>query len=532
MFNYAPTYPSSRSPVLANNIVATSQPLATQAGMSMYARGGNAVDAAVATAITLTVVEPSMNGIGSDAFCILWDGQSIQGLNASGRAPAAWSPARFAGREAMPIYGWDAVTVPGAVSQWVELSRRYGKLPLADLFEPAIRYARDGFIVSPILARQWANAVEKLKDQPGWAAHFMPNGRAPKAGERFVSADKVRTLELIAATQGEAFYKGELAAKMAAHSKANGGAMTEADLAAHTCDWVGTISQNYRGYALHEIPPNGQGIAALIAAGVLEEFDLSNVALDSVEFWHLQMEAMRVGFTDAYEMVADDKYLRRKSADLLTESHKKNRASMISRTQAGSYAGCVPPRGGTVYLTTADASGMMVSFIQSNYMGFGSGIVVPGTGIAMQNRGAGFTLKKDHPNEVGGGKRPRHTILPAFITKDAKPVCSFGVMGGVMQPQGHLQMLVRMTDYQQNPQTALDAPRFCIQEDGTVKLESQFSAHVFEGLKAMGHPVVRSEPHALDYGSGQIIWKLHSDGGVASYVAGSDMRRDGHAAGA
>ena len=531
MFNYAPAYPSQRSPVMASNIVSTSQPLATQAGMSIYARGGNAVDAAIATAITLTVVEPSMNGIGSDAFCILWDGQSIQGLNASGRAPAAWSPARFAGREAMPLYGWDAVTVPGAVSQWVELSRRYGKLPFADLFEPAIRYARDGFLVSPILARQWANAVEKLKDQLGWAAHFMPNRRAPKAGERFVSADKVRTLERIAATEGEAFYRGELAAKMVAHSKANGGAMTEADLAAHACDWVGTISQRYRGYELHEIPPNGQGIAALVAAGVLEHFDLSNVIVDSVEFWHLQMEAMRLGFTDAYEMVADDQYLRRKSSDLLDLSHQKALASTISRDKAGSYAGCVPPRGGTVYLTTADSSGMMVSFIQSNYMGFGSGVVVPGTGISMQNRGAGFTLKKGHVNEVGGGKRPRHTILPAFITKDGKPQCSFGVMGGVMQPQGHLQMLVRMTDYQQNPQSALDAPRFCIQEDGTVKMESQFSAEVFDALKAMGHPVVKSEPQALDYGAGQIIWKLDDSSAVASYVVGSDMRRDGCAAG-
>jgi gamma-glutamyltranspeptidase / glutathione hydrolase len=527
MFNYAPIYPSQRSPVMANNIVATSQPLATQAGMAMYARGGNAVDAAVATAIALTVVEPTMNGIGSDAFCILWDGQSIQGLNASGRAPAAWSPARFAGRETMPLYGWDSVTVPGAVSQWVELSRRYGKLPFANLFEPAIRYARDGFIVSPIVARQWANAVPKLKDQPGWAEHFLVNARAPLAGERFVSADKVRTLERIAATKGDAFYKGELAAAMAAHAKANGGAMTEADLAAHACDWLGTISQTYRGYALHEIPPNGQGIAALVAAGILEQFDLSNVAVDSVEFWHLQMEAMRVGYTDAYEMVADDQYLRRSSADLLQSSNLKKHAESISKTQAGSYAGCVPPRGGTVYLTTADASGMMVSFIQSNYMGFGSGVVVPGTGIAMQNRGAGFTLKKGHANEVGGGKRPRHTILPAFITKDGKPMCSFGVMGGVMQPQGHLQMLVRMTDYQQNPQSALDAPRFCIQEDGTVKIESQFTPQIFDALKTMGHPVVRSEPHALDYGSGQIIWKLEGGG----YVAGSDMRRDGGAAG-
>ncbi len=512
---------------MARNIVSTSQPLAAQAGMEMMRIGGNAVDAAIATAIALTVVEPSMNGIGSDAFCILWDGTSLQGLNASGRAPAGWGPARFAGRESMPILGWDAVTVPGAVSQWVELSRRYGKLPFAQLFEPAIGYARDGFVVSPILARQWASAAEKLKDQPGWAAHFMPNGRAPLVGELFVSADKVRTLELIAQTKGEAFYKGELAEKMAAHSKANGGAMTVADLAAHQCDWVGTIAQAYHGVELHEIPPNGQGIAALVGAGILEHLNITQYAVDSVLFWHAMLEAMRIGFTEAYDMVADDKHLRRTSAAVLAATHIKNCAAGISMAKAGSYAGCKPPRGGTVYLTTADASGMMVSFIQSNYMGFGSGVVVPGTGISMQNRGAGFTLKKGHANEVGPGKRPRHTILPAFITRNGKPLCSFGVMGGVMQPQGHLQMLVRMVDYAQNPQIALDAPRFCIQEDGTVKVEAQFAPQTFDALIAMGHPLVRSEPAALDYGAGQIIWKLEND----CYVAGSDMRRDGCAVG-
>jgi gamma-glutamyltranspeptidase / glutathione hydrolase len=523
MFDYTPTYPSQRSSVMARNVVATSQPLAAQAGLAMMQRGGNAVDAAIATAICLTIVEPTMNGIGSDAFCILWDGQSVQGLNASGRAPAAWSPARFAGRDAMPLYGWDAVTVPGAVSQWVELSRRYGKLPFAQLFEPAIHYARDGFAVSPVVARQWAMAAPKLKDQPGWAEHFMRNGRTPHAGEIFKSEDQARTLEAIAQSKGEAFYRGALAEKMIAHARAHGGAMTMDDLAAHTCDWVGTLAQRYHGVELHEIPPNGQGIAALIAAGVLEHLNIKQHALDSTGFWHAMMEAMRVGFTHAYEHVADEKYLRRKSHELLTPDFLKTCAVGTSSTQAGSYAGCVPPRGGTVYLTTADASGMMVSFIQSNYMGFGSGVVVPGTGIALQNRGAGFTLKKGHANEVGSGKRPRHTIVPAFITRDGKPLCSFGVMGGVMQPQGHLQMLVRMLDYGQNPQTALDAPRFCIQEDGTVKMESHFGEPQFEALKNMGHPVIRTAPHALDYGAGQIIWRMEN----GQYVAGSDMRRDG-----
>jgi gamma-glutamyltranspeptidase/glutathione hydrolase len=527
MFDYSPAYPSQRSPLMAGNVVSTSQPLAAQAGLAMLARGGNAVDAAIATAACLAVVEPTMNGIGSDGFCILWDGQSLQGLNASGRAPAAWSPDRFKGRDTMPLYGWDAVTVPGAVSQWVELSRRYGKLPFADLIEPAIRYARDGFAVSPIVARQWALAVPKLKGQPGWAEHFMPRGRAPGAGDIFRSADQARTLERIANTNGEAFYRGELAAQMVAHAKAHGGVMTERDLGEHACEWVGTISQTYHGVELHEIPPNGQGIAALIAAGVLEHLNVRQYALDSTPFWHLMMEAMRVGFTDAYEMVADEKYLRRKSSEMLDAARLSNCAVGISSTRAGDYSGCVPPRGGTVYLTTADASGMMVSFIQSNYMGFGSGIVVPNTGISLQNRGAGFTLKPGHANEVGGRKRPRHTILPAFLTRDGKPLCSFGVMGGVMQPQGHLQMLVRMVDYAQNPQTALDAPRFCIQEDGTVKMESPFDAQAFEALKAMGHPVIRTEPHALDYGAGQIIWRLDT----GQYVAGSDRRRDGGAVG-
>lgn len=527
MFNFSPAYASQRSPLIAGNVVSTSQPLAAQSGLQMLLRGGNAVDAAIATAICLTVVEPTMNGIGSDAFCILWDGTSLQGLNASGRSPKAWTPARFAGREHMPLYGWDAVTVPGCVSQWVELSRRYGKLPFADLFEPAIRYARDGFAVSPIVARQWALAAPRLKDQPGWAAHFMPNGRVPMAGEIFKSPEQARTLELIAHTNGEAFYRGELADKMVAHARAHGGAMTHEDLAAHTCDWVGTIAHPYHGVELHEIPPNGQGIAALIAAGVLECLEVQQHALDSTGFWHAMLEAMRVGFTHAYEHVADPTYLRRNSAELLTTEFLRKCAAGIRREAAGDYSGCIPPRGGTVYLTTADASGMMVSFIQSNYMGFGSGVVVPGTGIAMQNRGAGFTLKKGHPNEVGGGKRPRHTILPAFITREGKPLCSFGVMGGVMQPQGHLQMLVRMIDYAQNPQTALDAPRFCIQEDGTVKVEAHFPAEPFDELKAMGHPLVRTPAHALDYGAGQIIWRM--DNGL--YIAGSDMRRDGSAVG-
>jgi gamma-glutamyltranspeptidase/glutathione hydrolase len=523
-FDWQFPYPSQRMPVLARNVVATSQPLAAQAGLRMLLKGGNAVDAVLATAITQTVVEPTSNGIGSDAFCILWDGKQLHGLNASGRSPAAWNPNRFKGHHTMPDRGWDSVTVPGAVSAWVTLSERFGKLPFADLFEPAIRYASDGYMVSPVIARLWAKQAPLLKDVPGFADHFMPRGRAPEPGERFTAPAHARALKRIAETMGEAFYTGELAECMAAHARAHGGAMTVADLAAHTVDWLDPLAQDYRGYTLHEIPPNGQGIAAQIALGILEGFDLSSIPVDSADSLHLQIEAMKLAFADVYEYVSDGDTMRVKNSELLDKEYLRSRSRLIDMTKAKTPEHGVPGRGGTVYLTAADASGMMVSYIQSNYAGFGSGVVVDG--ISMQNRGYGFVLRPGHANVVAPRKRPFHTIIPAFVTQNGQPVMSFGVMGGSMQAQGHSQVMIRFADHHQNPQAASDAPRWRVDQDLNVNIEQGVSAGVLDELRRRGHIVVQADRMSTDFGRAQLIYRM-DDG----YLAASERRTDGQAVG-
>ncbi len=523
-FDWDFPYPSQRMPILARNVVATSQPLAAQAGLSMMYRGGNAVDAALAAAITLTVVEPTSNGIGSDAFAILWDGNKLHGLNASGRSPASWTLDRFKGRAKMPTTGWDAVTVPGAVSAWVTLSERFGKLPFADLFEPAIRYAADGYLLSPTIARLWARQVQTLQDVPGFAQHFLPNGRAPEAGEQVRLPAHAKTLQRIAETKGDAFYRGELAERMVAHSRQHGGAMTLSDLATHTTDWVEPLARDYRGQTLHEIPPNGQGIAAQIALGILENFDVGTIPVDSVDSLHLQIEAMKLAFADLYEHVSDGDTMRVKSADLLDKGYLRARSRLIDMKQAQKFPFGVPASAGTVYLTAADASGMMVSYIQSNYQGFGSGIVVDG--ISLQNRGYGFVLQPGHANIVAPCKRPFHTIIPAFITEGGRPLMSFGVMGGSMQAQAHAQVMVRMTDYRQNPQATSDAPRWRLDDQLTVQLEHDVPASTAEGLQARGHRTLQTDRLATEYGRGQFIYKL-DDG----YLAASEKRTDGQAIG-
>ena len=519
-------YPSQRMPVLAANVVATSQPLAAQAGLRMLQAGGNAADAIVATAIALTVVEPVMNGIGSDAFALLWDGSTLHGLNASGHSPAAWNAKRFAGRDAMPTVGWDCVTVPGVVSAWAAISQRFGKLAFADLFEPAITYAEHGFLVSPTVARQWESQIERFAQQPGFAEAFMPGGRAPRAGKLFRFPHQAHTLRAIAATKGEAFYRGELAARIAAASKAQGGAMTEDDLAAHRPDWVEPIAQDYRSLRLHEIPPNGQGIAALITLGILEHFDLASLPPESPESLHLQIEAMKLAFADVYAHVADPRVMRVGAADLLDPGYLKQRAARIDRKRAQTYGADVPPTSGTVYLTAADASGMMVSYIQSNYAGFGSGVVVPETGISLQNRGSAFSLDPGHPNCVGPRKRPFHTIIPAFATQEGKALMSFGVMGADMQAQGHVQMMIRTADHGQNPQAAADAPRWKITADAGVIVEHHMPVSAVAGLAALGHKIRQVERWNMEFGSAQLIRRI--DGG---YVAASEPRRDGQAVG-
>ena len=525
-FDWQFPYPSQRMPILARNCVATSQPLAAQAGLRMLMKGGSAVDAVLATAISLTVLEPTSNGIGSDAFAILWDGKKLQGLNASGRSPAAWTPDRFKGLPAMPQRGWDAVTVPGAVSAWVELSRKYGKLPFADLFEPAIDYASRGYMVSPTIARLWDKQVPELKGMPGYAEAFMPNGRAPLPGEKFTFPDQARTLQRIAETKGEAFYKGDLAEKIVAHAKQHGGAMTMADLAAHQCDWVEPVGQNYRGYTLHEIPPNGQGIGALISLGILENIDMGALPVDSADSLHVQLEAMKLAFADIYEYVSDPATMRVTPAQMLDRSYLASRAKLIDMKKAQDSKFGTPPAGGTVYLTAADASGMMVSYIQSNYAGFGSGVVVNGTGISLQNRGYGFVLKPGHANQVGPRKRPFQTIIPAFVTKDGKPVMSYGVMGGSMQAQGHSQVMVRFADYGQNPQAAADAPRWRIDTGLALGIEQGVSPDVIAELKRRGHNITQADRWSTDFGRAQLIYKME-DG----YLAASERRTDGQAVG-
>jgi gamma-glutamyltranspeptidase / glutathione hydrolase len=524
-FSWTNPYAWPRKPLLAQNVVCTSQPLAAQAGLQMLADGGSAIDAILATAITLTLVEPVSNGIGSDAYAIVWDGAKLHGLNASGRSPAGWTPDYFSRHSSMPQRGWHSVSVPGCVSAWVEMHKRWGKLPFGKLFEKAIQYGRDGFLVSPTIAGQWAKQVPELKNQPGFAASFLPDGRPPKPGERFKFAEHAKALERIAATKGEAFYRGEFAEKLEAHAKKHDAAMRASDLAAHKSDWVDTLTMDYRGYTLHEIPPNGQGIVALMALGMLEHFELRSHAVDGPDSVHLQIEAQKLAFADAWRYVADIDFMKEVTpAALLDKSYLTERARLIDPKRAQNFGPGKPPQGGTVYLTAADASGMMVSFIQSNYMGFGSGVVVEG--ISLQNRAATFVLQAGHPNQVGPRKRPYQTIIPGFVTRGGQPVMSFGVMGGTMQPQGHAQVMVRIADYGQSPQAACDGPRFRFVQGMDVSVEEgRFPAATLEGLQRLGHRIVNVDDYN-QFGSAQLIWKL--EGG---YFAASDPRRDGQAVG-
>ncbi|MDP1902082.1 MAG: gamma-glutamyltransferase family protein [Rubrivivax sp.] len=565
-FDWTAGYASQRSPVFARNVVSTSHPLAAQAGLRMLQAGGNAVDAAIAAAAMMTIVEPCSNGLGSDAFCILWDGTQLHGLNASGGAPAAWTPGYFAAKygadaRTPPKRGWDSVTVPGAVAGWAALHSRFGKLPFADLLAPAIETAERGYAVPVVIQGKWRNAANlpELTSQPGFAQAFLPRGREPQVGERFTFAEAARTLKLIAQSKGEAFYRGEVAQAVQAFAQAHGGAMTAADFAAYQPEWVTPISRDYRGYTLHEIPPNGQGIAALIALGILAKFDLAALPVDGVASQHLQIEAMKLAFADVYKYVAEPRAMRMTAEQMLDDDYLARRARLIDPRRAQDFGPGHGPQGGTIYLTAADASGMMVSFIQSNYMGFGSGIVVPGYGLSLQNRGHGFTLDRGSDNLVGPGKRPFQTIIPAFLTKPGPevpatpapppegvgpsgraastqavlPVMSFGVMGGDMQPQGHMQTLVRMLDYRQNPQAACDAPRWRWNA-GTVNAEPGLAPATAQGLRELGHAVAPFADSYQDYGAGQFIWRLdegQGDAAVEGYAAASDPRRDGQAAG-
>ena len=537
-FNYNSPYTSTRLPVFARNVVSTSHPLAAQAGLRMLWQGGNAVDAAIAAAAALTLTEPVSNGLGSDAFCILWDGQQLHGLNASGCAPQTWTPDYFHRKygdnaQTPPKRGMDSVTVPGAVGSWVALSERFGKLPFEDLMQPAIEIAERGYLLPVVVQQKWAAATPELQSQPGFAHSFLPWGRAPEVGELFKFPGAALGLRAIAKTKGQAFYGGEIAQAIEKFSAEHGGSITARDFANYKAEWVTPIAQNYRGYTLHEIPPNGQGIAALIALGILENFDLASLAVDGVDSQHLQIEAMKLAFADVYRYVAEPSAMEVTPAQMLDPAYLKRRAQLIDLRKAQDFGAGNPVKGGTIYLTTADENGMMVSFIQSNFMGFGSGCVEPTFGVSLQNRGHGFSLNAkglNPANVVTPGKRPFHTIIPAFLSKDGQPVMSYGVMGANMQPQGHMQTLVRMLDYGQNPQAACDAPRWRYNAGMEINVEAALNAETAAGLQARGHQVGVINDSYQDFGAGQFIWRA-GDPKVEGYVAASDARRDGLVAG-
>ena len=521
-------YVSQRMPIFARNMVATSHPLAVQAGLDILHKGGNAVDAAVASAITLTVVECTNNGIGGDNFAIVWDNKSkkLYGLNASGKSPASWNFDYFKQKyQKMPITGWDTVTIPGSVSGWLALSERFGKLPFAELFLPAIEYSERGFHVSPITARVWKNVQYKYKDFLEFNKTFLLNGETPRVSQKIVFKNHAKTLSEIAETKTESFYCGKLAEKIVKHAHNTGGFFTLEDLQKHQVEWLDTISINYRDYEIHEIPPNGQGIAVLIAMGILKHCNINQYPPDSADSLHLQIEAIKLAFADLYKYVSDPDTMDIDYHYLLNDSYLSERAKNIDINSSKSVSPGIP--GGnsdTVYLATADDDGMMVSFIQSNYTDFGSGIVVPDTGISLQSRGACFCLEKNHPNQIAGAKKPFHTIIPAFVTKKGRPVMSFGVMGGDMQPQGQVQILIRIIEYHQNSQSASDALRWRVMEDNCVALEKGTNEKVIQELVKRGHKILLCE--SSYFGGAQLISRVEE-----GYCGASDHRKDGQASG-
>ncbi|MGZ4123190.1 MAG: gamma-glutamyltransferase family protein [Tumebacillaceae bacterium] len=525
-------YTSQRNTVYAKNgMVATSQPLAAQAGLDILRRGGNAIDAAIATAAALTVVEPTSNGIGGDAFALVWVKGELHGLNSSGRSPKSISidAVKKAGHEEMPKFGFTPVTVPGAPGAWAELSAKFGKLPLTEVLRPAIEYAEQGFPLTPTLGYYWergfANYSKALKGDEfkHWFDTFAPNGRAPQIGELWRSPDHAKTLQLIAETKAEAFYRGELAEKIGHFSKQHGGYITAEDIAAFKPEWVDQIKVNYRGYDVWEIPPNGHGLVALIALNLLKGFDFSE--RETIEAYHKQIEAIKLAFADGQKYITDPRKMKVRVEDLLSEAYADERRKLIGTQALTPFAG-EPPRGGTVYLCTADGEGNMVSYIQSNYMGFGSGLVVPGTGIALQNRGHNFSLDPLHDNCLEPEKKTYHTIIPGFLTKGNEAVGPFGVMGGFMQPQGHVQVVMNTVDFHLNPQAALDAPRWQWLKGKTVEVEHSTPEHIVASLARRGHDV-RWALGGGGFGRGQIIWRNPESGVLAG---GTEPRTDGQIA--
>ena len=533
----AQRYPSQRFPIYARGgMVNVSSPQAAAAGLEVLRQGGNAMDAAVATAAALTVTEPTANGIGSDAFALIWSekDQKLYGLNSSGPAPmlASIERIRADGRDVngkMPVHGWTPVTVSGAPKAWAEINGRFGRLSLAQDLAPAVRYAREGYPCSPNLALMWQrgyNRYKKLLNGPefdAWYKTFAPEGRPYEAGDMIRLPDHAATLEAIGATNADAFYKGDIARKIDEESRKYGGYLRYEDLAAYEAKWVEPIRVNYRGYQVCEIPPNGQGIVALMALNILNNFTFTEK--DSAETAHRQLEAIKIAFADAFHYVTDPAKMAIDYQTLLSPAYGAQRAQEIG-ARAQVYSHAIPPKSGMVYMCCADGEGNMVSYIQSNYMGFGSGIVVDGTGIALQNRGSDFSLNPEDANCLEPSKRTYHTIIPGFLLRgDGKPVGPFGVMGGYMQPQGHLQVVMNYVDFHMDPQQALDAPRWQWMRDGRVTVETRFNPHLAEALQRLGHDV-SVDLSTPSFGRGQMIVRL--DNGVL--VGGTESRTDSNIA--
>lgn len=531
-------FPSRRSVVRAQHgIVATSQTLASVAGLRMLLQGGNAIDAAVAAAATLNVVEPGSTGIGGDMFALVWIAreQKLYALNGSGRAPAALTIQECRMRGAtneIPSMGWLPVTVPGAVDGWSQLLNRFGKLKFADVLAPAIEYAENGFPVTELIANGFARAQPKLDMNPEAARVYLFREDAPRVGQILKQPDLASSFRLIAAEGRDAFYLGEIANKIAIHAYKTGGFITKQDLANHTSTWEEPISTRYKDVTLYECPPNGQGIVALNALNILEEFDLLEMEHNSSEYAHHLIEALKLAFADAFAYVADPAVVPVPTEKMLSKEYAAKRRSLIDPQSAMKFPGTgIQVGSDTVYLSAVDEERNCVSFINSLYEGFGSGIVVPGTGICLQDRGANFSLDPKAPNALAPNKRPYHTIIPAMAFRrdeagQEKPWLSFGVMGGFMQPQGHVQVLLNMTDFKMDPQRALDAPRVRVFANGAVALEDAFDNDTRVSLAARGHKLVESERE--EFGGGQVI---EIDPETGALAAGSDPRKDGAAVG-
>ena len=535
---------ATRSEVVAQRgMAATSQPLATEVALDILKAGGNAVDAAIAANAMLGLVEPTGNGIGGDLFAIVYDAKSgkLHGLNASGRSPMTLTLEYFReqGLDAIPSHGPLPVSVPGAVDGWFELHERFGKLAMADILAPAIDYAENGFGVTEVIAHYWARSVPILEEFPGFRDTFMPDGRAPAKGEVFRNPRLASTLRTLATDGRDAFYRGTIARKIDAYMRENGGFLSFEDMAAHTSEWVTPVSTDYRGHTIWELPPNGQGIAALQILNILEGYDIASMGHDSPEYLHLFVEAKKLAFEDRARFYADPAFVKVPVAMLISKDYANKRRDLIDPKKAAAAFPAGDARledGDTIYLTVADRDGNMVSLIQSNYRGMGSGMTPGDLGFILQDRGELFSLTPGHANVYEPGKRPFHTIIPAFVTRDGKPWLSFGLMGGGMQPQGHAQIIVNLVDFGMNLQEAGDAARIrhdgsseptgsVMRDGGTVLVESGFSAETVEALRRRGHTV---RIGGGGFGGYQAILR-DEDNGV--YLGASESRKDGHAAG-